>query len=52
MELLRETAQSRLYPTDSLTAADKRVLVVRIRLDDGERVRWLVNSQVSVRIDP
>ncbi len=51
-EILREIANSRLFPSDSLTAADKRVLTVRIRLDDPGKVRYLSNSQVSVRIEP
>ena len=36
--------------TDVSNAADKRVVRVRIRLDDGEKVQGLVSSQVTVRI--
>ncbi len=52
MEILRQVSQNQLYPTDAFTAADKRVLEVRIRLDDGAKVQHLSNSQVSVRIEP
>lgn len=51
-EILRETSESQLYPTSPLTAADKRVLTVRIRLEDSSRVRRLNNNQVFVRIEP
>jgi len=50
VEILRETSDSKLYPNNSLTAADKRVLIVRIRLDDAAQVQHLNNSQVSVHI--
>jgi HlyD family secretion protein len=52
VEILREAADNQLYPIDALTAADKRVLGVRIRLDDSEKVQHLSQSQVSVRIEP
>jgi len=51
-EILRQASNNLLYPTDALTAADKRVLGVRIRLDDGKKVQHLSNSQVSVHIEP
>jgi len=51
-ETLREATGNQLFPTDALTAADKRVLVVRILLDDASKVQHLSNSQVSVRIEP
>ena len=51
-EILRQASNNQLYPTDALTAADKRVLGVRIRLDDGKKVQHLSNSQVSVHIEP
>jgi HlyD family secretion protein len=51
-EILRQASNNQLYPTDALTAADKRVLGVRIRLDDSKKVQHLSNSQVSVHIEP
>jgi HlyD family secretion protein len=51
-EILRVASNNDVYPTDPLAAADRRVLGVRIRLDDGARVEHLSNSQVSVRIEP
>jgi HlyD family secretion protein len=51
-EILREAGDSSLYPTSALTAADKRILRVRIRLDRSGAVQHLSNSQVSVRIEP
>ena len=51
-EILRQASNNELYPVDAMTAADKRVLGVRIRLDDGAKVRSLSNSQVSVHIEP
>jgi len=52
VEILRQASDNRLYPTDAFTAADKRVLGVRIRLDDATRVQHLSNAEVSVRIEP
>ena len=52
VEILRQASGNQLYPTDALTAADKRVLGVRIRLADSTKVQHLSNSQVSVRIEP
>ncbi|MFN7924163.1 MAG: efflux RND transporter periplasmic adaptor subunit [Bryobacteraceae bacterium] len=51
-EILREAGDSTLFPPSALTAADKRVLRVRIRLADSRAVQQLSNSQVSVRIEP
>jgi HlyD family secretion protein len=51
-EILRLASGNQLYPVDAQTAADKRVLGVRIRLDDSQKVQHLTNSQVSVRIEP
>ena len=51
-EVLRQASGNRLYPVDAQTAADKRVLGVRIRLDNSQKVQHLTNSQVSVRIEP
>lgn len=51
-EILRQASTNQLYPVDAQTAADKRVLGVRIRLDDSQKVQHLTNSQVSVRIEP
>jgi HlyD family secretion protein len=51
-EILRVASNNEVYPTDPLAAADRRVLGVRIRLDDGAKVEHLNNSQVSVRIEP
>lgn len=51
-EILRQASNNELYPVDAMTAADKRVLGVRIRLDDGSKVQNLSNSQVSVHIEP
>jgi HlyD family secretion protein len=51
-EILRQASGNQLYPVDAQTAADKRVLGVRIRLDDSQKVQHLTNSQVSVRIEP
>jgi ABC exporter DevB family membrane fusion protein len=51
-EVLRVAGNNEVYPTDPLAAADRRVLGVRIRLDDGARVEHLSNSQVTVRIEP
>lgn len=51
-EILREAGDSTVYPTSALTAADKRILRVRIRLDDPAAVHHLSSSQVSVRIEP
>jgi HlyD family secretion protein len=52
VEILRQASGNQLFPNDALTAADKRVLVVRIRLEDAGPVQHLSNSQVSVRIEP
>lgn len=52
VEILRETGDNSLYPPTASTAADKRVLRVRIALDDARAVQHLSNSQVSVRIEP
>jgi len=52
VEIMRQASDNRLYPPDVFTAADKRVLGVRIRLDDVTKVQHLSNSQVSVRIQP
>ena len=51
-EILREAGDNSLYPSSALTAADKRVLRVRIRLDSSAAVQHLSNGQVSVRIEP
>jgi HlyD family secretion protein len=51
-EILWEAGQSTLFPTDPLVAADKRVVKVRIRLDDGAKIQQLSGSQVDVRIQP
>ena len=51
-EILRQASANQLYPVDAQTAADKRVLGVRIHLDDSQKVQHLTNSQVSVRIEP
>ena len=51
-EILRQASNNELYPNDAMTASDKRVLGVRIRLDDGKKVQHLSNSQVSVHIEP
>lgn len=52
VEVLREASQNQLYPTNVLTAADKRVIGVSIQLDDGSKVQHLSNSRVSMRIEP
>lgn len=49
-EILREAGYNALFPADPSNAADKRVIRVRIRLDDGGKVRLLNNSQVVARI--
>jgi len=49
-EVLREAGYNSLFTGDASNAADKRVIKVRIRLDDSSRVEKLSNSQVSVRI--
>lgn len=51
-EIMRVASNNEVYPADPLAAADRRVLGVRIRLDDGAKVGHLSNSQVSVRIEP
>ncbi len=51
-EILREAGPSTLFPADPLVAADKRVIKVRIRLDDSPKVERLSGSQVDVRIQP
>jgi len=52
VEILRQASDNRLYPPDAFSAADKRVIGVRIRLDEPGKLRNLSNSQVSVRIEP
>ena len=51
-EILREAGESRLFPPDPATAADKRVVRVRIRLTQGQPVERLSGLQVAVRIEP
>jgi HlyD family secretion protein len=51
-EILREAGPGTLFPTDPLVAADKRVIRVRIRLDNSSKVERLSGSQVDVRIQP
>lgn len=49
-EILREAGESALFPVDPLTATDKRVIRVRIRLEPNQGVERLSGLQVSVRI--
>ena len=49
-EILREAGYNALFPVDVSNAADKRIVRVRIRLDNGEKVQGLAGSQVVVRI--
>jgi HlyD family secretion protein len=49
-EILWEAGFNSLFPGDSSDAADKRVIRVRVLLDDPSKVRKLTNSQVRVRI--
>jgi HlyD family secretion protein len=49
-EILREAGFNALFPTDAATASDKRVIRVRIGLDDPAKVQGLSNGQVAVRI--
>lgn len=49
-EILPEAGYNALFPPDPSNAADKRIVPVRIRLDDGRKVHALNNSQVLVRI--
>lgn len=43
---------SSIFNPDPASFSDKRVVKVRIKLEDGERVRGLVNHQVNVVISP
>jgi HlyD family secretion protein len=52
IEILRETSDSKLYPDNPLNAADKRVIKVRIGLENPASLRRLSNSQVFVKIEP
>ena len=52
VEILNQVNDSRLFPRDPLTTSDKRVLGVRIQLDDSQKVLHLSNSEVSVHIEP
>jgi HlyD family secretion protein len=49
-EILREAGYSALFPADPSNAADKRIVRVRIALDDPAKVSGLSNSQVVTRI--
>jgi hypothetical protein len=49
-EILREAGYSALFPADPSNAADKRIVRVRIALDDPGKVSGLSNSQVVTRI--
>jgi HlyD family secretion protein len=52
VEILREAGTSLLVPVDPLASADRRVIKVRIRLDQGPDIARLSGSQVDVRIEP
>lgn len=51
-EVVGEVGPNALYPSDPYTYADRRVVKVRIRLDDGARLAALSNAQVNVTIGP
>lgn len=50
VEIIGRVGENVLYPTDPYSFADRRVVKVRIRLDDGTAVAALNNAQVSVQI--
>ena len=51
-EVVGEVGPNALYPSDPLSYADRRVVKVRIHLDDGARLSALSNAQVNVTIGP
>ena len=51
-EVVGEAGPNALYPSDPLSYADRRVVKVRIRLDDGARLSALSNALVNVTIGP
>lgn len=51
-EVVGQVGSNSLYPSDPFSYADRRVVKVRIRLDDGARLSGLSNAQVNVTIGP
>ncbi len=50
VEIVGQVGENILYPTDPYSFADRRVVKVRLRLDDGTAVAALNNAPVSVQI--
>jgi HlyD family secretion protein len=51
-EVVGEVGSNALYPSNPYSFADRRVVKVRIRLDDGARLSALSNALVNVTIGP
>jgi HlyD family secretion protein len=50
-EIIGQVGANALYAADPYSYSDRRIVKVRILLDDGDRVSGLSNSQVSVVIE-
>lgn len=51
-DVIGEVGSNALYPSNPYSFADRRVVKVRIRLDDGARLSALSNALVNVTIGP
>ena len=49
-EIVGQVGSNALYPSDPYSFADRRVVKVRIRLDEAARLCELSNTQVNVKI--
>jgi HlyD family secretion protein len=51
-EIVSQVGDNEIYRNDPFSYSDKRIVRVRIRLNDGARVSGLSNTQVNVTIEP